>query len=211
MNNSPIIVLCGFSGSGKDTLLQEIKEQTKDYEDNYLDIISCTSRTKRINEIEGKDYFFKSYSEMQELDSKNELISKRDYLTKVNGKKEIWSYGILKENIKDNQKYVVVLDIEGLIDLKNIYGNRVISFFLDVPDEVREKRAKQRGSFCQVEWDRRLEDDKKKYSKDFITKNVDYILPEMELNDLFLNVIIKSILYSKRDEMVKKLLSELKL
>ena len=208
--NNPIIVLCGFSGSGKDTLLQEIKEQTKDYE-KYLDIISCTSRPKRINEIEGKDYFFKSYSEMQELDSKNQLISKRDYLTKVNGKKEIWSYGILKENIKDNQNYVVVLDIEGLIDLKNIYGNRVISFFLDVPDKVREKRAKQRGSFCQVEWDRRLEDDKKKYSKDFITKNVDYILPEMELNDLFLNIIIKSMLYSKRDEMVKKLLRELQL
>lgn len=188
MSDNPIIVLCGFSGSGKDTLLQEIKEQTKDYE-KYFDIISCTSRPKRINEIEGKDYYFKSYLEMQELDYKKQLISKRDYLTKVNGKKEIWSYGILKENIKDNQNYVVVLDIEGLIDLKNIYGNRVISFFLDVPDEVREKRAKQRGSFCQVEWDRRLEGDKKKYSKDFITKNVDYILPEMTLKKLYNEVI----------------------
>lgn len=211
MNNSPIIVLCGFSGSGKDTLLQEIKEQTKDYEDNYLDIISCTSRTKRINEIEGKDYFFKSYSEMQELDSKNQLISKRDYLTKVNGKKEIWSYGILKENIKDNQNYVVVLDIEGLIDLKNIYGNRVISFFLDVPEEVREKRAKQRGSFCQVEWDRRLEDDKKKYSKEFVTKNVDYILPEMELKALVIQVETKVIIHKVKDKIVKKCLRELQL
>ena len=32
------------------------------------------------------------------------------------------------------------------------YGNRVISFFLDVPDEIRKQRAIKRGTFDEIEW-----------------------------------------------------------
>ena len=51
-----LIVVSGFAGSGKGTLMKEIMTQY----DNYALSISATTRKPRGTEVDGKEYFFKT-------------------------------------------------------------------------------------------------------------------------------------------------------
>ena len=50
-----LIVMSGFSGAGKGTIVKEI---LKKYGDDYKLSISATTRQPRKGEVDGKDYFF---------------------------------------------------------------------------------------------------------------------------------------------------------
>lgn len=54
MNRGILIVLSGFSGAGKGTLMKELM---KTY-DNYALSVSMTTRSPRQGEINGREYFF---------------------------------------------------------------------------------------------------------------------------------------------------------
>lgn len=56
-----LIVVSGFAGSGKGTLMKEIMEQY----DNYALSISATTRQPRGAEVDGREYFFKTTEEFE--------------------------------------------------------------------------------------------------------------------------------------------------
>ena len=55
-----LIVVSGFSGAGKGTLMKEL---LRNY-DNYALSISATTRNPREGETDGKEYFFKTVEEL---------------------------------------------------------------------------------------------------------------------------------------------------
>ena len=67
-----LVVLSGFSGSGKGTIMRELMDR---YSDQYALSISVTTRKPRFCEQDGRDYFFKNRTEYQEL-TKNPLKPK---------------------------------------------------------------------------------------------------------------------------------------
>ena len=180
--DNKIVVLCGKSGVGKDTLARLIEKE------GYNFITSTTSRPTRENESEGNPYYFVEQDRFLYLIANNELLEYRKYNTLLNGKPQIWYYGIESKYIKDDEKYIGVLDIDGLNELKRLYGKRVVSFYIYVNTSDRERRAKQRGGFDEKEWNRRFETDEKDFSEEKI-KVVDY---KIENNDL--EIALKSIL-----------------
>ena len=58
-----LIVVSGFAGSGKGTLMKEILEQY----DNYALSISATTRKPRGTEMDGREYFFKTTEEFKKM------------------------------------------------------------------------------------------------------------------------------------------------
>ena len=52
-----LIVVSGFSGAGKGTLM---KTDAGKYEDQYALSISATTRKPRKGEVDGREYFFKT-------------------------------------------------------------------------------------------------------------------------------------------------------
>lgn len=173
---SKIIVICGFSASGKDTIAKYISRQY-----DYEMVISTTTRPMREGESEGKPYHFTSKKEFLRLIESESLLEYRCYNTLLNGIHDTWYYGIGKDTIEPNKNYVVVLDLWGLNQFKKNFDN-VISFFIDVPNTIRKVRAMQgRKDFNETEWKRRLADDRKQFTKvkiaectDFKVKNFDF-------------------------------------
>ena len=166
-----IFVLCGFSASGKDTLLNMVS--------NRLSIpfaVSHTSRPQRNEEVEGRDYHFVSRDDFQSLIENNEMLEYRTYNTLVGNVPDIWYHGLSKSSIP-NTECICVLDTVGVKELKRIYGDRVVSIFVNCSEPIRRARAMARGNFDIVEWKRRLEDDKVIFSQldfeefDFIIDN----------------------------------------
>lgn len=165
MNNN-IVVLCGYQGSGKDSLASLLQIQ------GYEFIISHTTRPMRCNETQGNPYHFISKEEF--LSTKDDFIEYRSYNTLVDNIPETWYYGVKKGAVKPDKKYVVVLDKQGLEDFKKEFGNRVKSFYIEVNDDIRKQRAIARGSFDETEFNRREIEDKKNFKgieTEFIVKN----------------------------------------
>lgn len=195
------IVLIGKSSSGKDLLSQLLKNHF-----NYDFVILTTTRPKRGNESEGNPYYFLNNDEFEKLINENSLIEFRKYNTLLDNKKDIWYYGIDKNSIEKNKDYIITNTLEGLISLKDYFKDeKIISFYLNVDDCIRENRAKLRPSFDKIEWDRRVFEDQKDF-KD-VYKYCDYIIDNNneDINIAFNNIID---IINKKDENVSEIFSK---
>jgi guanylate kinase len=169
-----IFVLTGKSSSGKDTLLKELVNQNL-----FKECISTTSRPIRINEKNNIDYMFINKDEFLEKIKNNDFIEYRTYETELKSKKDIWYYGTEKKAIDILVDTVLVLDLQGLKDVRDYFSSseiseEVIGIYLHCPSTLRTERAKKRGSFCEIEWNRRLLADKKDFAD--VYSEVQYVL-----------------------------------
>ena len=83
-----MIILIGASSSGKSTIEQEV-----DKRGICNKLTSHTTRPKRVNEVEGVDYYFADKDVFLKMENNNEFIEERVYLTKYG----YWEYGLSKK------------------------------------------------------------------------------------------------------------------
>ena len=69
-----LIVVSGFSGAGKGTLMKELMKR---YEETYALSVSATTRNPREGEVDGREYFFKTTEEFEKMIAKEELIDRK--------------------------------------------------------------------------------------------------------------------------------------
>jgi guanylate kinase len=140
MKKGKVIIITAPSGAGKTTLAKKLMHQHKD----ILFSVSATTRAPRKGEVHGKDYFFLSKEEFNEKVAKGEFIEWEEF---YNGT----LYGTLRSHVEYHLKngYFVLFDVEvkGAANLKNIFGESSISFFISPPDfQTLESRLKSRGT-----------------------------------------------------------------
>ena len=151
---SKLLILIGFSGAGKDTVAAELTKY------GYTTAIPHTTRPMREGESQGSPYNFVDYSIYANMEHNGEFIETNSYPTLVANKPATWHYGTAYTSIRDTtKKYVLTTGIQSAMKTKEQLQDDAIIVFLHAPDEIREERAKQRGSFDQTEWDRRLKRD----------------------------------------------------
>ena len=114
MKENQIIVLCGKSSSGKDTLASYFKSQ------GYKFVISHTSRPMRENESEGNPYYFISDKKFKEMLEQNEFIEYREYDTLVGGIPQKWYYGVHQSQIGEPHKTIFVVFLQLKRDIHDI-------------------------------------------------------------------------------------------
>ncbi len=180
--NNEIIVISGFSGAGKDTIAKAVQK----LHGNEFVISHCT-RPMRQNESQGDPYYFISDNEMCSMAFNNELIEGRCYKTID----ENWFYAIHKDQIEHNKPYVVVLDVLGYREFVKHFEDRVLGIFIDVPASERFIRVQENRPMQIEEWNRRLLDDEKQFTKsiinseyEFVIKNIDYNIAINEISSI---------------------------
>ena len=123
--NSKLFVISGPSGVGKDTILNQMK---KIYPSNHY-VVTVTTRKKRINEIDGKDYFFVTNEKFQDMIDSNEFL---ESATVYNN-----NYGVPKNQVflalSQNKNVIIKADIQGAKTIKNII-NDATTIFINPPD-----------------------------------------------------------------------------
>lgn len=172
-----ILVLCGKSGSGKDTVAQYMEEHSV-----IVDrLCSTTSRPPREGENEGVEYNFISRNDFEKAINTNKWIEYRAYDTLVNGIPDTWYYGTAKtsvDEVKDKAGIkVLIKDLDGAKDIKDYCtaeGIDIRCVLIDTPDALRTERAMNRGSFNDIEWNRRLAADARDFTPEKIKAVIDY-------------------------------------
>jgi guanylate kinase len=130
-----LLVLMGESGSGKDTILNQLIEHH-----NFKRVVTYTTRPKRPLEVNGVDYHFVS-----EKQFKNELLDKKVLLE--HNVFNDWHYGFTLDGLDyENENYVLIITPSGFATLRKTLGEKnITSIYLDVHERERIIRLAQRG------------------------------------------------------------------
>ena len=105
-----LIVVSGFSGSGKGTIMKEL---LKKYE-NYALSISATTRNPRVGEENGREYFFKSVEEFEKMIAKDELIEYAKYVDNYYGTPREY----VEEQMKAGKDVILEIEIQGALKVR---------------------------------------------------------------------------------------------
>ena len=187
-----IIILSSPSGAGKTTLVKLLSEKK-----NFFVSVSHTTRTPRLNEKEGIDYFFIDKEGFQKLIEENEFLE----FAKVFGN----FYGTSKKNIikKLNEGQNVIFDIDWQgteqIIKKELDFNVVTIFILPPSKKVLKERLSNRDMKDKVIVEERM----KQFDKDILHwKNYNYVVINDDLKNCFEKIvkILDSELNNKRSD-----------
>ena len=131
MDKTTIYAIFGKSGSGKDTVMKELKNAV----DNYHILIRTTTRPKRENETDNIDYHF-----MTEEDF---LANDNNYNFVITSKFNNWYYGLDKEEIIDGANNIGVFNISEIKTLIEEYSDiyNVVPIYISAGDKTRLLRS----------------------------------------------------------------------
>jgi len=182
-----VIIISAPSGSGKNTVTSELMKEIP----NLSYSVSATTREKRINEIDGKDYYFISKTEFLEKIKNKEFVEYEKVYTDT-------YYGTLKTEIiklfKEGKNIIFVTDVAGGINLKNYFGEDSISIFLNVSSKNLEERLKIRNADSEESIKERIEKAEHEFSFkdkfDFIIDNNDLSL-SVSLCKMTINIFLE--------------------
>ena len=107
-----LIVVSGFAGAGKGTLVNELLKQF----DNYALSISATTRKPRGQEVDGKEYFFKSTEEFEKMIAQGELIEYANYVGNYYGTPKTY----VEEQLNAGKDVILEIEIQGALKVKEL-------------------------------------------------------------------------------------------
>lgn len=132
-------IISAPSGSGKSTIISWLMQEHPELRLAFS--ISCTSRPPRGTEQHGVEYFFLSPEEFRSRIANNEFLEYEEVYTDR-------FYGTLKEQVErqmaDGQNVVFDVDVKGGCNIKNFFGNRALSIFIQ-PPSIEELRHRLTG------------------------------------------------------------------
>lgn len=135
-----LIIFSAPSGSGKSTIINYLLEQGL----HLAFSISATSRPPRGQEQHGVEYFFLTPEEFKERIANDEFLEYEEvYQDRF--------YGTLKSQVENQlsagQNVIFDVDVVGGCNIKQFYGNRALSVFIQPPSiEELRKRLEGRGT-----------------------------------------------------------------
>lgn len=172
-----IIVVSGFSGAGKGTIMKAL---TAKY-DQYALSVSATTRSPREGEVNGREYFFINNEEFEKLIEEDGLIEHAKYVNHY--------YGTPKKYVEDklSQGIDVILEIEiqGALQIKKQYPDAVLLFVMPPSAGELEKRLRGRGTETDDVIRQRLN---RAVEESVGIENYDYIVINDKLEDSVENV-----------------------
>lgn len=134
-----IIIISSPSGAGKTTICNLLNKKLKNL---YLSV-SYTTRSKKINEVHGKHYYFISKNEFLKKKKKNYFIETAKVFNNLYGS----PYINIDNAFKKNKHVLFDIDWQGARKLRKKFSkNKIIDFFILPPNKKElKKRLIKRG------------------------------------------------------------------
>lgn len=143
-----LVVVSGFSGAGKGTLLKALLEKY----DNYALSISATTRNPREGELDGKEYFFLKEEVFQQMIREDALIEYAQYVNNYYGTPKEYVDGQMKQGID----VILEIEIQGALKVKEKYPEALLLFIMPPSAKELKRRLIGRGTESMSVIDARL-------------------------------------------------------
>ena len=128
-----LIVLSGFSGSGKGTIMNRLLSR---YPEQYALSVSATTRQPRAGETEGKEYFFMTKEEFLRMIEQNELLEYAQYVDNYYGTPKTY----VKEQLEAHKNVILEIEIQGALKIREQFPETLL-LFVTPPSGYRVRRS----------------------------------------------------------------------
>ncbi len=133
-----LVVLSGPSGVGKDAVLDELARRGR----RFQRVITCTTRPRRENEVDGVDYYFVSDVEFDALIASGGLL---EHAVVYGHRSGVPRQQVL-DKLAEGVDVFVRTDVQGAASIKRIEPDAVLIFIAPSSMEELEQRVRERGS-----------------------------------------------------------------
>lgn len=134
-----LVVVSGFSGSGKGTIMKEL---LKKYPEQYALSISATTRQPREGETDGVEYFFKETKEFEQMIADGELLEYAQYVDNYYGTPKAY----VEKQLADGKDVILEIEIQGALKVKKQFPQILLLFVTPPSAEILKERLIGRGT-----------------------------------------------------------------
>ncbi len=177
MSKGLLLVVSGFSGAGKGTLMKRLIAEYP----AYALSISATTRKPRSTEKDGVDYFFKTKEEFEAMIAADELIEYEKYVDNY--------YGTPKRYVEDmmaqGKDVFLEIDVRGAVNIKKKIPEAVLVFVAAPSIAELKRRLMGRGTESAEVIEKRLEQIKRELKS---VPDYDYLLINDDIEDCMNNM-----------------------
>lgn len=131
-NKGSLIVISGPSGSGKDSIVNELKN----INDKFWVSISCTSRDIRPGEKEGENYFFLTKEEFENKIENDEFLEYAKYNECYYGTPK----SVIQEKLDQGIDVILIIEVQGALIIKEKVQEAIFIFIM--PPNMKELKTR---------------------------------------------------------------------
>lgn len=138
MQKGILLVVSGFAGSGKGTLMKEL---VNGYE-GYALSVSATTRAPRNGETHGKEYFFVSKEEFEDMIENKELLEHACYVGNYYGTPKAY----VEKMLDEGRDVILEIETQGALKIKELIPDSLLMFIMPPTVDEIYSRLKKRGT-----------------------------------------------------------------
>ena len=176
MSKGKLVVLSGFSGAGKGTVVKQLIEKY-----GYSLSVSATTRAPREGEVDGREYYFKTTDEFLSLVDYNGFIEWTKYVDNY--------YGTPRKFVEDElaagNTVILEIEVKGAQNIKEQYPDAVLIFITTKDAVTLRERLKKRGTETDEVIGKRIS---RASEESAYMNNYDYIVINDDLEECINNV-----------------------
>jgi len=133
-----LVVVSGFAGTGKGTVMKELLNRY----DSYALSISATTRNPRPGEVDGREYFFKTKEEFEQMIEAGEFVEYACYVGNYYGTPQKY----VEEQLEAGKDVILEIEIQGALNIKAKFPEALLLFIAPPSAEILKQRLTSRGT-----------------------------------------------------------------
>lgn len=150
--NKKLYVISGSSGVGKGTVLKGFLEKNP----TFVLSISCTTRSPRLGEVDGVNYFFLTKDEFENCIKENKFLEWAEFAGNYYGTKKKY----INKCLSEGKDIILEIDTQGALQVKKHMPEAVLIFICPPSYEALEARLRGRHTEDETTIQKRLKEAK---------------------------------------------------
>ena len=133
-----LVIISGFSGAGEGTVVKGLMARY----DCYALSVSATTRAPREGEVNGREYFFKTREEFEEMIRQDALYEYAQYVSNYYGTPKAY----VQEQLDAGKDVILEIEVQGALKVKEKNPKALLLFVTPPSAEELKKRLQGRGT-----------------------------------------------------------------
>lgn len=172
-----LVVISGPAGVGKGTLVKMLTERNED----VVVSVSCTTRSPRVGEVEGKHYFFLTKERFEEIIKENGFLEYDKHFDNYYGTPKDFVFKTLEQ-----KNVILEIEVNGAMQVKKAYPETLLVMIVPPSLEALKERLIQRNSETEESLQKRLA--RVDYELSF-RKQYDYVIVNDDLESAYQSLL----------------------
>ena len=172
-----LVVVSGFAGTGKGTVMKELLGRY----DSYALSISATTRNPRPGEVDGREYFFNTKEEFEQMIERDEFVEHACYVGNYYGTPKKY----VQEQLTAGKDVILEIEIQGALNIKSQFPDALLLFIAPPSADVLKERLVGRGTETEEVIEQRLA---RAVEESKGIENYDYLVVNDDLDECVENV-----------------------